>query len=591
MSKNRRTRASFGYSVPPPIQINTTAITPREYTIAIRQFSNSSTQQESREKNSHSPTSGFEKTFIKLRGFIGGKEKEQKEMETTLELILTSIKTLNPPHQLIDIFRFHNFILLPQFNDIQFIDPRIYVWRTEKRRRYILGELCYRALSKIFTTSEMIEMIFGKDNMTNPICTTFLDTVVTNAVHVFEPYDDPSFSEEGKITHISPQKMFECALDKHDKQGMFETFVTGWKFFMSVEDVSRKCIEEKQKELELLEKGEKMTQFQVERKSRLERLVCCFSEFVDKFPGEIGSAMMKYFATEDSTEVMKNSVIRAVKGAQKEEEKSLLHTSYPFLPELKSPEKASFKKRSLSGNKKTEKVMSASSSPISSVQNSPRQRPCSDEMVQDVNYDNFVLLDPYLTARQMIYYNREMLNNVSLAEFFDYKNSKAYEKYMKRLNSLTNVLDKIKLVSKAFEIFINIASSAMELNDFTVSYLVYKFIKDKLQLLELKLDKVIKKDFDELDFTFSCVKNYYNYRTKFQTICTTTAPRMPLLFVWENDMDALSNASHVDQVGQIDLNQLKSQIDLVGIIDAAKTIPYSIDQNVSFQFFFHSNYF
>ena len=83
---------------------------------------------------------------------------------------------------------------------------------------------------------------------------------------------------------------------------------------------------------------------------------------------------------------------------------------------------------------------------------------------------------------------------------------------------------------------------------------------------------------NELNQLFSVVKNYGEYRTKYQKLSSKT-PRIPLMSLWMNDFNMLDQIPTFEETGKmINIEKMKNLRELIEAVRLTKSLQYVIKE-------------
>ena len=143
----------------------------------------------------------------------------------------------------------------------------------------------------------------------------------------------------------------------------------------------------------------------------------------------------------------------------------------------------------------------------------------------------------------------------------------------------------------SYEDLIEVSMFCADLSDFCSSQIIFKILKEEesqnAEVFEsvMRMNEDVIDSWNELNHLFSIVKNYNAYRVTFQSLSFNT-PRVPLMFLWLQDMEMLNQLPTFDETKtMVNIEKMMNFKELIEAMRLAKHISYNIKPNTQFQRF------
>ncbi|ELP86460.1 hypothetical protein EIN_032110 [Entamoeba invadens IP1] len=560
------------------------------------------------------------KTFEFFKNIVVWK-KEEKTNGGNQKVVYEAVRSGLPTSNLLEIFRTNSYQLLQQPEMCYCVPPRLVVWRMEKVNREMFEVLANRSS---VNDADLAEMLFG-DLCSTEKAKSFVATIRQTNSEVFEQNADPVFDDFGNILKMSKKVFFQIALDSFDDKDYLDLFVTSWKFFFTPKELCKLCVEEallpaevsndslrnfalemnelKEKETKKADKRMKtqsesrvdgilqnIENSEAERKRRLEKILLYFLSIEETFDDDVKEMLLIHFDNGRFSDEIENLIKKSLEN---------YGSSFSSFNDDKSPRVVSYNKSKRQSyqikeermERKKRKSRSTSRDSMCSYPVSEKSECVDDEKVFDVNYENFLSLSPCVIGKQLIFYHRELFENLPLKDFYFCESSNKLKKYSQKFKAVDHIFEKIVKQQNGVSVFIKIANVSVTLRDYTVGHslfnLINALVKEQPERVS-ELDAATKEMFEKLKRTFDENNDFKNYREEYESL-DNECPKTPSYIVWKKEMEELKK-DNVEDKGLLDIQQVKKMSQHIQIIAMAKASQFLIDQNVSFQFFFHSNF-
>ncbi|BFU19158.1 hypothetical protein EHI8A_116870 [Entamoeba histolytica HM-1:IMSS-B] len=501
------------------------------------------------------------------RLFCNDDKRKKQSTSTDSEIfqiwkdILIDIKNDGKSKKWRQTWKNNNLVLFEDFiiDDLKFI--REYVWCLPRVKREILA--CLVSCVKLGYIDDFLFQYYLLNNQNYKEASSFLQTLLDNSEYIFDSNGDPCYNEDGLIIQISPKKFFSVCL--HEVLGsddLITFFTESYPFFSDSLTILRWCFEYHKKIKKDFLNQIVNTENSMEL-TRLEKLILGVLSKKESLDEEIVSEIKHYFCTGMYSNSFTVSVIEILNNKVISETKKVSSIT----PSLKEEKKQ--KKSKSSDERRTEYIENINE-------------------VQDVNRENLFTIHPLIVAQQLIFFDSSMFNVIQPIQFYNCNNC-CINKYISKLTSVKCLIQKHTTSLETFSFFLEVAKFCIALNDFNMGYIILEELlfltktnKDLSQLLSHEVEQQLTNSFA----LFSPVKRYDTYKNAIYSLLSTES-FIPCIFILEKQWKKLNKKPLIEN-NLLNIASIKEHYQLIQLFIYALQNPYQLEQNVSFQFFFHS---
>ncbi|EKE38957.1 hypothetical protein ENUP19_0252G0045 [Entamoeba nuttalli] len=475
--------------------------------------------------------------------------------------ILIDIKNDGTSKKWRQTWKNNNLVLFEDFiiNDLKFI--REYVWCLPRVKREVLA--CLVNCVKLGYIDDSLFQYYLLNNQNFKEASSFIQTLLDNSEYIFDSNGDPCYNEDGFIIQISPKKFFlVCLHEILGSDDLITFFTESYPFFSDSLTILRWCFEYHKKIKKDFLNQSVNTENSMEL-MRLEKLILGVLSKKESLDEEIASEVKHYFCTGMYSNSFTVSVIEILNNKVIGETKKVS----PITPSLKEEKKQ--KKSKSSDERRTEYIENINE-------------------VQDVNRENLFTIHPLIVAQQLIFFDSSMFNVIQPIQFYNC-NSCCINKYISKLTGVKCLIQKHTTSLETFSFFLEVAKFCIALNDFNMGYIILEELlfltktnKDLSQLLSHEVEQQLTNSFA----LFSPVKRYDTYKNAIYSLLSTES-FIPCIFILEKQLKKLNKKPLIEN-NLLNIVSIKEHYQLIQLFIYALQNPYQLEQNVSFQFFFHS---
>ncbi|EDR29138.1 hypothetical protein EDI_127010 [Entamoeba dispar SAW760] len=455
----------------------------------------------------------------------------------------------------------NNLVLFEDFiiSDLKFI--REYVWCLPRIKREVLT--CLVNCVQLGYVDDFLFQYCLLNNQSFKEALSFIQTLLDNAEYIFDSNGDPCYNEDGLIIHISPKKLFSVCL--HEVLGnddLITFFTESYPFFSDSFTILRWCFEYHKKIKKAFLNQKTNTENCMEL-MRLEKIIIGVLLKKDSLDEEIINEIKHYFCTGMYSTSFTMSVMEILNNKVVNETKKVSST----IPSSKEEKKQ--KKCKSYNERRTEYIENINE-------------------VQDVNRENLFTIHPLIVAQQLIFFDYSMFKVIQPIQFYHYDNC-CINKYISKLSGIKCLIKRHTTSPETLSFFLEVAKFCIALNDFNMGYIILEELllltktnKDLSQLLSQEVEQQLTNSFS----LFSPVKRYDNYKNAIYSLLSTES-FIPCIFILEKQLKKLNKKPLVEN-NLLNIASIKEHYQVIQLFIYALKNPYQLEQNVSFQFFFHS---